>query len=274
MTRSALPTLGPERRYVAMDSVEIRADEDPDKILFSGHAAVFGVRTWVGPKKWGFWEEIREGAFAKTIGEADVRMLKNHDVNFELARSTIATGAGSLRLSEDKTGLADEAQWIPTTYAKDLAISVRAGVLNQQSFGFLPVKEEWSIDENDDDVRTLIEVQLFDVSPVTFPQYTETDASVRAAQMGLLLEAAELPDSDTSMLVRALRTGTVTPDLAPTLRAAGEALGELARRCEPDPTTRDAGALPPELLARADQIRWSQRALAVTHPRTAIGGSR
>lgn len=266
MSKRALPTtLGPERRYVELDPSEMRADPDPDgKLLFTGHAAVFNVRTWIGPKKWGFWEEIRAGAFAKTITEADVRMLKNHDPNFELARNTIASGPGSLRLSEDSTGLVDEAEWIPTTYALDLAISIRAGVLNQQSFGFLPVKEEWSIDESQDDVRTLVEVQLFDVSPVTFPAFTETDASLRAAQLGILLEAAELPDTDTSLLVRALRTGTVTPDIAPTIRAAGEALGELARRCEPGGSTR-GGDLDPDDEARAARIRHAVRTLAVTH---------
>lgn len=273
-TRSVLrdqlgPTaFGPERRYVSVADVEMRAagEGDEGKLLFYGHAAVFNKRTWIGPKKWGFWEEIQPGAFARTITEADVRMLKNHDPNFELARNTIAAGPGSLRLSEDDIGLVDEAEWIRTTYALDLAISVRAGVLSQQSFGFLPVKEEWSIDENEDDVRSLLEVQLFDVSPVTFPAFTETDASLRAAQMGLLLEAAELPDTDTSILVRALRTGTVTPDIAPTIRAAGEALEELARRCEPGASTRGEEELDEDQQARAAAIRHAIRTLAVTHP--------
>lgn len=261
-------SFGPERRYVATPDVEMRAADDGDagRLLFYGHAAVFNIRTWIGPKKWGFWEEIKPGAFAKTITDADVRMLKNHDPNFELARNTIAWGnAGALQLSEDSVGLVDEAEWIPTSYAQDLAISVRAGVLSQQSFGFLPVKEEWSTDENGDDVRALIEAQLFDVSPVTFPAFTETDGSLRAAQMGLLLEAAELPDTDTSLLVRALRTGTVTPDLAPTIRAAGEALGDLARRCEPAAATRDEGELDEDQKERAAAIRHAIRALAVTH---------
>lgn len=273
--RSSLPTLGPERRYVALDEVEIRSEED-DRIVFTGHAAVFGVRTWIGPRKWGFWEVIRAGAFAKTIAEADVRMLKNHDANFELARSIITKGPGSLRLAEDKSGLRDDAEWIPTTYAKDLAISVRAGVISQQSFGFLPVKEEWSQDDDSgEDVRELVEVQLFDVSPVTFPAYTETDASMRAAQMGLLLEAADLPDTDTSLLVRALRTGTVTPDLATTLRAAGEALAELALRTQPAPATGDGDeGIDEDMRTRAAEIRQAQRTLAVTHSTIATGGTR
>lgn len=265
--RASMTTMGPERRYVALDRVEVRAAGDDGAIPFDGHAAVFNVRTWIGPKKWGFWETIRDGAFSKTIAESDVRMLKNHDVNFDLARSTIDKGPGMLRLSEDDTGLRDEALWIPTTYAQDLAISVRAGVINQQSFGFLPVKEEWSTDEKTgEDTRTLIEVSLFDVSPVTFPAYPETDASMRAAEMGILLEAAGVTDGDTSLLVRSLRTGTLTPDIAPTIRAAAEALGDLARRCEPTgEATRGGDDLSPELEARAQAIKHAIRTFAVTH---------
>lgn len=270
--RASMTTMGPERRYVPMDRVEVRDANDDGSIPFEGHAAVFNVRTWIGPKKWGFWEQIREGAFTKAIAENDVRMLKNHDVNFDLARSTITKGPGMLRLSEDDTGLRDIANWIPTSYAKDLAISVRSGVITQQSFGFLPVKEEWSTDDaTGEETRTLIEVSLFDVSPVTFPAYPETDASMRAAQMGLLLESAGMTDGDTSLLVRALRTGTLTPDIAPTIRAAAEALGDLARRLEPTgEATRGGDELTPELKERAAAIRHAIRSLSVTHHEIAI----
>jgi len=33
------------------------------------------------------------------------------------------------------------------------------------------------------DVRELVKVRLFDVSPVTFPAYTETDVAVRSAAL-------------------------------------------------------------------------------------------
>lgn len=253
---------GPERRAVRWD--EVRAEPGDDgAIRFAGHAAVFGSRVWIGPPKWGFWEEISPGAFSKTIREADVRMLWNHDPSLPLARTSVPwQQPGSLRLAEDERGLVDEAIWVRTTYAADLGEAVRSGVVTQQSFAFLPVREEWQTLEDGTDLRTLLEVQLFDVSPVTYPAYPDTDGAVRTAGLGLLLESAGMPDPDSVSLLRALRTGVLTPDIAPYVRAAVEALAALASSLEP------AGATPddPEAEKRArktDQIRRQMRALAI-----------
>ena len=77
---------------------EIRADEE-NKIV--GYAAVFNqLYVDLGP----FREKIAPGAFKKTIQEADVRALWNHDPNFVLGR----TKSGTLKLQEDDKGLAIE----------------------------------------------------------------------------------------------------------------------------------------------------------------------
>jgi HK97 family phage prohead protease len=47
------------------------------------------------------------------------------------------------------------------------------------SFGFTVEKESWGADGGDD-IRTLEQVKLYDVSPVTFPAYTETDCGLRS----------------------------------------------------------------------------------------------
>ena len=49
------------------------------------------------------------------------------------------------------------------------------------SIGFVVQDDEWST-ENGIDTRELKKVQLFDVSPVTYPAYTATDVGVRAMQ--------------------------------------------------------------------------------------------
>lgn len=49
------------------------------------------------------------------------------------------------------------------------------------SIGFIVADDEWST-RNGMDMRELKRVQLFDVSPVTFPAYTATDVGVRAMQ--------------------------------------------------------------------------------------------
>lgn len=249
--------LGPERRFAVLSGLEVRAAEnDTDPIGFTGHAALFNKRTWIGPKKWGFYEEVREGAFTKTIAEGDVRMLLNHDPNLLLARSTSKT----LRLEEDAIGLATDADMAPTTYARDLAVVMDRGDLTQMSFSFLPIKEEWSTDEEGDDVRTLLEVQLFDVSPVTFPAYTETDAALRSVGLDLLMEAVELNDDQRMRLASAVRSGVMPPDLAPVIRAASQALVDLAQKLEPPDGTR---AEDDPLAIKSEHIRRRTRAIAV-----------
>lgn len=157
-----------ERRMFA--ATELRVAGDGKKI--EGHAAVFNTKADI----WGFQERVAPGAFLKTIKESDVRALFNHDPNFVLGRNK----AGTLELSEDATGLVDSITPPDTAWARDLMESIRRGDITQQSFGFRTIKDAWNT-EDGVSVRTLLEVQLFDVSPVTFPAYEETDCGVRGA---------------------------------------------------------------------------------------------
>jgi len=164
-----------ERRTYALDNfkVERRAEgDDPPKII--GHAALFNS---LSEEIYGFREQIAPGAFKNAVKEDDVRALFNHDPNIVLGR----TGPGTLRLSEDSKGLAIEIDPPDTQQARDLMVSIERGDVSQMSFGFRVTSEEWEFkDGKEPDIRTLTEVQLFDVSPVTFPAYTDTDVSLRA----------------------------------------------------------------------------------------------
>jgi HK97 family phage prohead protease len=252
--------VGPERRFVTIQT-ETRADDDPDKLGFLGHAAVVGKRAYIGVKPYGFWETVRAGAFTKTIAEGDIRMLHNHDPNLLLARSTISEGPGRLLLGEDKKGLRTDADFVPTTFARDVHALVRSKALSQMSFGFTPVTEEWTRNDDGEDERVLVELRLADVSTVTFPAYTETDAAVRSAGLGFLMEAIELDDEQRLQVVQAMRVGSITPDLLPVLRAASRALAELADRTEPAEATRDDGSPDPLALA-TESIRRRMRVIA------------
>ena len=50
------------------------------------------------------------------------------------------------------------------------------------SFGFRVRREEWEEAKNDLPLRTLLEVELFDISPVTFPAYPTTDVGLRSLE--------------------------------------------------------------------------------------------
>jgi len=151
---------------------EIKDDQENRKM--TGHAAVFGEIADIGG--W-FREQIEPGAFKSSIRKDDVRALFNHDENYVLGRNT----AGTLKLSEDDTGLKVTIDPPDTQFARDLSVSIERGDISQMSFAFQVQEEEWIRGEkNKTDLRKIKKVRLFDVSPVTFPAYEGTDIAIRS----------------------------------------------------------------------------------------------
>lgn len=161
-----------ERRAYRVDAMQVERRDGAAPVL-RGHAAVFNETIEIG--RW-FRERIAPGAFARAIGEDDVRALFNHDENWVLGRNKAKT----LTLSEDAVGLAIVITPPDTQLVRDLVLTpIERGDVSQMSFGFRVRKEEW--DETQDvPLRTLLEVELFDVSPVTFPAYPTTDIGLRS----------------------------------------------------------------------------------------------
>jgi Escherichia/Staphylococcus phage prohead protease len=166
-----------ERRTVSGE-VEVRAKGS--SIYAEGYASVFEKRSG---NLGGFVEKVRSSAFNKTIKEADVRALWNHDPQYVLGR----TGAGTLELAIDSNGLYYRSLLPNTTYAKDLAALLERRDVRESSFTFFKVQDEWDLTEDGYPQRSLVEVGLIDVAPVTFPAYPDATSGVarRAALDGL-----------------------------------------------------------------------------------------
>ena len=164
---------------------------------FTGHAAVFNSRTAIGnPLTWGFYEEIAAGAFTKTITEGDARMLVDHDTRMVVSR----VSAGSLRLAQDQVGLAVDADLdTELSYVSDLVVNLRNKNVTGMSFGFRVVKDDWEPveietvdgDKAEAELRIIREVQLFEVSAVTFPAYEDTDAGLRSVGVALAARGSD-----------------------------------------------------------------------------------
>lgn len=156
-----------EARSVAYTNLEVRASDAGDTLV--GYAAVFDSPSEPMP----FTEIVKRGAFAKTLNDgADVRLLIDHE-GVPLAR----TKSGTLKLEEDERGLKVEATLDPSNPDSMRVISaMRRGDLSQMSFAFRTIKDSWS---NDRMLRELREVQLYDVSVVTYPAYEDTIAELR-----------------------------------------------------------------------------------------------
>ena len=155
---------------------ELRIDDSLDgKIV--GHASVFDSWSETLGGIFPFKEIVRKGTFTETIKFDDIRALFNHDPNFVLGRNK----AGTLELEEDEIGLRVVITPPDTSWANDLIKNLRRGDISQMSIGFIVLEDTWGTQDGID-IREIKKVQLFDVSIVTYPAYTQTDVGVRAME--------------------------------------------------------------------------------------------
>jgi HK97 family phage prohead protease len=178
-----------ERRSLAIDevesavpllTVEMRCEEGDscEREYVVGYAAKFGVLSLdLGD----FVERIDPGAFglvAERRGRRkplETRALWNHDPNYPLARYP-----GTLRMTVDEVGLRYEFPVPDTSYGRDIASNIRAGIVKGSSFSFTVPSggDSWAV-EDGRSVRTIQRIDsLLDVGPVTFPAYPDADVKV------------------------------------------------------------------------------------------------
>ena len=164
-----------EKRIYNFTKVEVRADASGDSII-DGYASVFNKDSLdLG----GFIETVNPEAFNRTLVEnPDVRALFNHDSGELLGRTVSKT----LTLSVDENGLRMSLR-LPNTgkgpYIKEM---ITRGDLSAMSFGFVTRKDKWDFNSTPNR-RELLDVDLFEVSPVTFPAYPDTSLAVRSMEM-------------------------------------------------------------------------------------------
>lgn len=165
----------PDKELRFFKAEELRAEEKDGKKTISGYTALFNSRSLdLG----GFYEEIAPGAFANTITQDDVRALFNHNPSQILGRNK----AGTLMCREDARGLFVSIDVPDTANGRDAWTSIKRGDVTGQSFGFETIRDSWGKTAEGRSLRTLEEVKLYDVGPVTYPAYPDTVVSARAIE--------------------------------------------------------------------------------------------
>lgn len=213
--------------------------------IIEGYGSVADQRTTIEGMFSDWDEEVAQGAWSATIKAGDIRAMFNHDTNQLLGR----TKAGTLRLSEDDDGLFYEIDVNPDDpIAMGVHAKVARGDVDGSSVWFRVVRQEWThpTEENglERSVRRILEGQLFETGPVTFPAFEQTtssarslapfDAVLRAAGVGKAAKRAEFGDrlaagEDLEAELRHLF------DSAPDLRAAVCACNIDGRAADPAP---------------------------------------
>lgn len=146
--------------------------EAEDGYHIEGYFAVFNSIYEIFP---GATESIAPGAFSQTLGN-DIRALIDHETRLVLGRNK----AGTLTLREDSHGLWGDIRINPNDQdAMNLYERVRRGDVDQCSIGFNIVREDFEAREDGSVHWTITEVDLHEVSVVTFPAYEDTSVSAR-----------------------------------------------------------------------------------------------
>jgi HK97 family phage prohead protease len=162
---------------------EIRAAAD-GSMRISGYAAKFNTEA----SALGFREQIAPGAFKRSLAGADpIYLLVNHDTEqLPLA----STGSGTLQLREDAIGLLMTADLDKSNpRAAELYSALKRGDVSKMSFMFT-IADGGETRENG--LRTLTDLNLFEVSVVTWPAYDSTEVGVRDAANNDLSTRARL----------------------------------------------------------------------------------
>ena len=176
------------RRDHHFSDVEVRASED-GTVTFDGVASVVDTPYQVRDMFGEFQETMVKGAFKKTLAEkADVRLLVNHD-GVPLARTKSKTL--TLTANPDLRSVAKLDPANPTV--QEVRSAMDRGDLDQMSIGFRVVRQEWNGDYTE---RFIREVELFDVSVVTYPASTTTTASLRSIEALLALDLSDATEDE------------------------------------------------------------------------------
>lgn len=148
--------------------LQIKAADDG--VTIEGYGSVFGNIDAYG-------DTIAPGAFAGSLAEHEDKgtspaMLWQHNPDWPIGKWT--------QIAEDDRGLKVTGTLADTQQARDVAALVRMGAITGASIGFITRKAEMN---HENGVRTLTDIDLWEVSLVTFPANEAARVEARAAQI-------------------------------------------------------------------------------------------
>jgi len=131
-------------------------DIDTNKGIVTGYFAAFDTKDSDG-------DLIEKGSFQKTIqergpqGKQLIKWLLDHDKYKAIGKLT--------ELREDNFGLYYEGKVGRHSLGKDFMLMVEDGIINQHSFGYRIIKDQYDRDSN---VNRIKELMMFEGSPIQF----------------------------------------------------------------------------------------------------------
>jgi HK97 family phage prohead protease len=167
------------RQFTA--NLEVRQIAETENKTIGGYALKYNTQSEVMRDWWGdkFVEEFAQGAFDTSLQKRTQKALWNHRIDMPLG----SVQANTLRFNSDTTGLNYDIDLPNNTWGNDAYESVKRGDVDGSSFGFKCLNDKWSeIEVGGEQMlkRTILEAELYEVSPCTFPAYPSSEMKVRS----------------------------------------------------------------------------------------------
>lgn len=210
------------QRAVALTSLSTRSTGDG--LSFEGYAAVFNAPTMIDSWEGRFREQIRRGAFAKTLLQNTPKLQFDHGRHPFIGSIPIGVVT---KAAEDERGVHVQASLHAGEFFAPVREAIRSGSVDGMSFTFEVVRDEIDHDTPDDiPMRTLVEIRVPELGPVVWPAYGETTASVRdrgaeSVRSVLLIPRLRSIILDDPQVRAALRADLATTIDVPTAPATG-----------------------------------------------------
>lgn len=158
---------------------DVTAINDGDRLTVSGIVNRLGsvseilTNPHTGRK---FRETIEQGVFTRAIQKAQrVDFLSMHDKNQILS----STDNNSLELRETPQGLQMDASISGTSWGRDTYQLITDGIIKGMSFGMKVLKQDWSMGQDGIPLRTIKDIDIFEVSAVRSPAYKSSSIEAR-----------------------------------------------------------------------------------------------
>jgi HK97 family phage prohead protease len=169
-------------------------DREGDGRTLAGYASVWNTPTLIREMGVQFREQIAPGAFSASLAQRMPKIQYNHGRDPKVG--TLPIGAMTVA-REDAHGLYVEARLFTSDSAEAVREAIAAGAISGMSFAFRVTDEAWTdsagrtvdteraIDRlyrgEDDLLRTLRSVELYEAGPVLSPAYEGTSVGVRSS---------------------------------------------------------------------------------------------
>lgn len=171
------------QRREAVTDANAPGDNEPSSRMVYGYAMLYDTPTvlWESDD-FQYVEVFERGAATEALKNSDIRALFNHNPNYILAR----TSSNTLVVREDDKGLYFEFEAPETSMGNDLLVSIQRGDISQASFAFDISERSVLREQKADGKKEVMTItirkmsELYDVSPVTYPAYKDTEVSMRS----------------------------------------------------------------------------------------------